>query len=117
MLTLPPAVRVFLCLAPADLRRSFDGLSQLAEKIVFQDPFSGHLFVFVNKRHDRVKVLYWDGDGFAIWYKRLEAGTFRLEETGAGSVEIEASRLALILGGIDLGGAAWQRRYRRAGAR
>ncbi len=57
MLSLPPSVRIFLCLQPADMRRSFDGLFMMAEKIVLQDPFSGHLFVFVNKRRDRVKVL------------------------------------------------------------
>jgi transposase len=117
MLSLPPSVRIFLCLVPADMRRSFDGLMMMAEKIVFQAPFSGHLFVFVNKRKDRVKVLYWDGDGFAIWYKRLEEGTFRFAQTGSGGVEIEASRLWLILGGIDLAGSSRQRRYRRAEAR
>jgi transposase len=114
MLSLPPSVRIFLCLAPADMRRSFDGLFLMAEKIVRQDPFSGHLFVFINKRKDRVKVLYWDGDGFAIWYKRLEDGTFGIEERGSGGVEIEASRLSLILGGIDLAGATRRRRYRRS---
>jgi transposase len=117
MLSLPPSVRIFLCLVPADMRRSFDGLMLMVEKIVFQDPFSGHLFVFINKRKDRVKVLYWDGDGFAIWYKRLEAGSFRFAERGAGAVEIEASRLMLILGGIDLAGASRQRRYCRGEAR
>ena len=85
----------------------------MADKIVRQNPFSGHLFVFVNKRKDRVKVLYWDGDGFAIWYKRLEEGTFRFGESGSGGVEIEASRLALILGGIDLGAAKKRKRYTR----
>lgn len=113
MLSLPPSVRIFLCLEPADMRRSFDGLFMMADKIVRQNPFSGHLFVFVNKRKDRVKVLYWDGDGFAIWYKRLEEGTFRFDENGSGGVEIEASRLALVLGGIDLGGAKKQKRYSR----
>lgn len=113
MLSLPPSVRIFLCLSPADMRRSFDGLMMMAERVVLGDPFSGHLFVFFNKRKDRVKVLYWDGDGFAIWYKRLEAGAFRFGESGSGGVEIEASRLALILGGLDLGGAQKLRRYSR----
>jgi transposase len=117
MLSLPPSVRIFLCLEPADMRRSFDGLFMMADKIVRQEPFSGHLFVFINKRKDRVKVLYWDGDGFAIWYKRLEEGTFRFNETGGGGVEIDSSRLALILGGIDLGVAKKRKRYiRRARA-
>jgi transposase len=113
MLSLPPSVRIFLCLPAADMRRSFDGLKMMAEKIILQDPFSGHLFVFANKRRDRVKVLYWDGDGFAIWYKRLEAGTFAFAESGSGGVEIEASRLMLILGGIDLAGSRRRRRYVR----
>lgn len=113
MLSLPPSVRIFLCLQPADMRRSFDGLFMMAEKIVLQDPFSGHLFVFVNKRRDRVKVLYWDGDGFAIWYKRLEEGTFGFSETGSGGVEIDSARLSLILGGLDIGTATKRRRYSR----
>ena len=113
MLSLPPSVRIFLCLVPADMRRSFDGLMAMAERVVLRDPFSGHLFVFFNKRKDRVKVLYWDGDGFAIWYKRLEEGTFSFEEGGSGGVEIDASRLSLILGGIDLGRVRQRRRYSR----
>jgi transposase len=95
------------------MRRSFDGLFMMAEKIVGQDPFSGHLFVFINRRKDRVKVLYWDGDGFAIWYKRLEEGTFGFNEGGSGGVEIDASRLSLLLGGVDLGRAKKRRRYVR----
>lgn len=117
MLSLPPSVRIFLCLEPADMRRSFDGLFMMADKIVRQNPFSGHLFVFVNKRKDRLKVLYWDGDGFAIWYKRLEEGTFCFEADGSGGVEIEASGLALLLGGIDPGSAKQRKRYRRRGPR
>ena len=99
------------------MRRSFDGLMRMAEKIVLINPFSGHLFVFVNKRKDRVKVLYWDGDGFAIWYKRLEEGTFRFQSDGSGGVEIDASRLALLLGGIDLNSTRERKRYRRPGPR
>jgi len=113
MLSLPPSVRIFLCLEPADMRRSFDGLFMMSEKIARQNPFSGHLFVFANKRKDRLKVLYWDRDGFAIWYKRLEEGTFSFEEVGSGGVEIEAFRLSLLLGGIDLGRARKRRRYSR----
>ncbi len=114
MLSLPPSVRIFLCLEPADMRRSFDGLCLMSEKIVRENPFSGHLFVFANKRKDRLKVLYWDRDGFAIWYKRLEEGTFGFEAGGSGGLEIDASRLSLILGGIDLGRARPRRRYSRS---
>lgn len=113
MLSLPSSVRIFLCLEPADMRRSFDGLCLMSEKIVRENPFSGHLFVFTNKRKDRLKVLYWDRDGFAIWYKRLEEGTFNFEESGSGGVEIEAFRLSLLLGGIDLGRMRQRRRYSR----
>jgi IS66 Orf2 like protein. len=77
MLSFPAAIRVYLCTVPCDMRRSFDGLSMMAEHILHCDPFSGHLLVFSNKRSDRLKILYWDRDGWAIWYKRLEAGTFQ----------------------------------------
>ena len=77
MLTFPAAIRVYLCTVPCDMRRSFDGLSMMAEHIVRCNPFAGHLLVFCNRRTDRLKILYWDRDGWAIWYKRLEAGTFQ----------------------------------------
>lgn len=111
MLSLSPAVRIFLCTKPADMRRSFDGLSRMAEAVVRESPFSGHLFVFTNRRRDRVKILYWDRDGYAIWYKRLEAGTFRFPEEGEGKVEVERSRLMLLLEGIDVTGTRRRRRY------
>lgn len=70
MLSLPLPVRIFLCTQPADMRRSFDGLAQMVREFLRADPLSGHLFVFRSKRGDRVKLLYWDGDGLAIWYKK-----------------------------------------------
>jgi transposase len=102
MLSLPSAVRVFVCLQPTDIRRSFDGLAILAEQVLRQDPFSGHLFVFTNRRQDRVKLLYWDRDGYAIWYKRLERGVFRFPDKPGASVEMESADLGLLLEGIDL---------------
>src|SRR5580698_7670336 len=76
MLSFPAAVKVYLCTVACDMRRSFDGLSMMAEHVIRCNPFSGHLLVFCNRRTDRLKILYWDRDGWAIWYKRLEAGTF-----------------------------------------
>jgi transposase len=116
MLSLPPAVRLFLCTAPTDLRRSFDGLACLAETVLRQDPFSGHLFLFRNKRGDRLKALHWDRDGYVIWYKRLEQGTFRFPAAPGAVHEISAADLALILEGIDLTSVRRQVRYRRPAA-
>src|ERR1700758_4757213 len=106
MLSLPLPVRIFLCTQPADMRRSFDGLAQLVREFLQADPLSGHIFVFRSKRGDRVKLLYWDTDGLAIWYKRLEKGSFRFPPapTAAGhGVEIRAAELAMLLDVVDLG--------------
>lgn len=111
MLTLPPAVRIFIATQPTDMRRSFDTLAELTRQVLKQDPLSGHLFVFRGRRKDRVKVLFWDRSGFILWYKRLEKGTFRFPESTAGSVEIEAAELALILEGIDLSNATRRARF------
>ena len=113
MLTLPPSVRVFMCLSPADMRRSFDGLAAMVREIVRQDPLSGHLFVFFNRRRDRVKVLFWDRSGLALYYKRLEAGVFTLPVSSDPSVEVTSAELSLILEGIDLTRAHRRKRYSR----
>jgi len=102
MIGWPATVRIFVAVAPADLRKGFDGLAQLAREVIAQDPLSGHLFVFANRRRDRLKVLYWDRDGYAIWMKRLEKGTFRWPAPGAASLEWSATELAAVLGGLDL---------------
>ena len=111
MLRLPASVRIFLCLAAVDMRRSFDGLAAMAEQVVRQDPLSGHLFVFRGRRGDRVKVLYWDRDGYALWYKRLEAGLFRFPVDGSEAKEISAADLGLILEGIDVRSVKRQKRF------
>jgi len=117
MLSLPSSVRVFACLRPTDMRRSFDGLAALVEQFVGQSPLSGHLFLFRNRPGDRVKILYWDRDGYALWYKRLEQGTFRLPESAdASSLEIDATQLALLLGGLELTGVKRRRRFALKGA-
>jgi transposase len=108
--------RVFVCVTATDMRKSFDGLAAVVRDHLKQDPLAGDLFVFRNRRGDRLKLLYWDEDGMAVWAKRLEAGTFQFPEpsgSGAG-VEVKATDLALILGGIDLGSARRRKRYRRA---
>jgi transposase len=106
--------RVFLAVAPADMRKSFDGLSGLVRSGLGGDPLSGDLFVFRNKRGDRLKLLYWDRDGLAVWAKRLERGTFQFPVGDGASVEVTATQLAMILGGIDLRGAKQRPRYRRS---
>jgi transposase len=113
MLTLPPSVRLFVCTQPTDMRRGFDRLAMMVQTILEQDPFSGHLFVFRSRRADRVKVLYWDRDGYAIWYKRLEKGTFRFPEHLADGAELRASDLAMLLEGIDPTQVKRARRYTR----
>jgi transposase len=115
MLSLPLPVRIFLCAQPADMRRSFDGLAQMVREFLGADPLSGHLFVFLNKRGDRIKLLYWDTDGYAIWQKRLEEGRYQfpsVPESGHG-VEIRAADLTMLLDGVDLGSVKRRHRYRR----
>jgi transposase len=114
MLNLPPAVRIWLCSKPADMRRSFDGLAQLVREWLSGDPLSGHIFVFRNKSADRIKLLVWEEDGFAIWYKRLEEGTFRFPTSeDQASVEVRAADLMLLLAGIELTSVRRHKRYQR----
>ena len=109
-------VRIFLCTTPTNMNYSFDRLMGRAQEIFDQDPASGHLFLFLNGDRDRLKILFWDRDGFCIWYKRLERGTFQLptptkDEEG---VELDYSQLVRLLGGLDLRTGRRRRRYHRA---
>ena len=115
MLSLPLPVRIFLCTEPADMRRSFDGLAQMVRQFLGADPLSGHLFVFRSKRGDRLKLLYWDSDGLALWYKRLEEGCYRFPPIPENShgLEIRAADLSMILDGVDLESVKRQKRYQR----
>ena len=117
MLTFPQAVRIFLHLEAVDLRMSFDGLSGLvSQAFPEQRLLSGHLFLFLNNRRDRIKILHWDADGLVIWYKRLEAGSFELPATTAtGGIELRQAQLAMILSGIDLSTARQRKRFQQAG--
>ena len=117
MIHLPASVRVYLCLTPCDMRRSFDGLHALVCEHLELDAFAGHLFVFASRRRDRIKILYWDRDGFALWSKRLEEGTYAMP-FGDGEAErrreISVQELAALLSGIDLERATRRKRYRRS---
>lgn len=113
MLSLSPAVRIFVAQGATDLRRSFDGLCALVEQVLSRDPFSGHLFAFFNRRRDRVKLLAWDTSGFWLFYKRLEAGTFSAPAGLGPCVELSACELLLLLEGIELRAVHQRRRYRR----
>jgi transposase len=107
------AVRIWLATQPADMRCSFDRLAELARRVTGQDPLCGHLFLFRSRGGDRLKVLYWDKDGYALWYKRLEEGTFKLPKIDGSqkSVELRASELAMLLDGIDLKSVRRVKRY------
>jgi len=120
MLSLSLAGRVFLCTLPTDMRKSFDSLAGLVEQQLGQDPLAGDLFVFRSKRGDRLKLLYWDSDGLAIWYKRLEEGTFvfptpdaQRAPVGSHGLAIRPAELAMLLDGIDLANVQRRRRYQR----
>lgn len=116
MIHLPASVRVYLCLSPCDMRRSFDGLHALVRDHLKMDAFAGHLYLFANKRRDRIKILYWDRDGFAIWSKRLEEGSYIMPAANdrEGRCEITAQELGALLSGIDLQRATRRKRYHRA---
>jgi transposase len=114
MLSLPPSVRLFVATQPVDGRKGADSLMVIVRDVFLQEPLSGHLFVFFSKRCDRVRVVYWDRNGFAMWTKRLESGRYRPSFSVDGrlaSLSVEAAELALIVEGIDLEGAHRRRRW------
>lgn len=117
MLTLAPHLRIYVHARATDMRKSFDGLSGLVRAVFQADPLDGSLFLFLNRRRDRIKLLYWDGDGLALWYKRLERGSFEMipAADGSATVEIDATQLAMLLGGVTLASAQRRPRYARAG--
>lgn len=106
------AMRIYLATGSTDMRKGFDSLAALVRDTLGHDPLSGSLFLFIGRDRDRIKILHWDSDGFALWYKRLEEGTFRLPAQHAGaSVELQASELAMLLEGIDLSSIKRRRRF------
>lgn len=116
MIHLPPTVRIYLAVHPADMRKGFDGLAAIVTSALQLDPLSGHLFVFRNRRGDRLKVLWWDRDGYAIWMKRLERGTFKFPPPRGDRVEVTPAEMAAILEGIELEHARRRPRYVRPSA-
>ena len=112
------SVRIYLCVAPADMRRGFDTLAASVKEFLKHDPFSGNLFLFVSRGKDRMKILYWEKDGFCLWYKRLEEGTFKLPSSKDApmSVELKATELAMLLEGIDLKSIKRSKRFSRPAA-
>jgi transposase len=116
MLTLPSSVRIYVAAESVDLRRGFDGLAATTRSVIGADPMSGHVFVFLNRRRNRVKLLVWDRTGYLLVYKRLERGTFKIPtepEAGRRHVEVDAGELGLMLEGLDLRGARRRPRWYR----
>jgi transposase len=116
MLSIPESVRIFVARAPTDFRRQFDGLAAIARDELGLDPFGGHVFVFFNKRRDRIKLLVFEHTGFWLHYKRLERGTFDVFEDvdeAGDCIEVDARRLRLLLDGIDLRRSKFRRHFAR----
>ena len=115
MLSLPEPVRILLCTQPTDMRKGFDSLAALVQQELGDDPLSGHLFVFRSRRGNRVKLLFWDRDGYCLVYKRLEEGSFRFPVVAADqrSVQVSVQELSLLLWGIDPSSVRRQKRYQR----
>lgn len=114
MLSLPPSVRIFVATQPVDGRKGVDSLMVLVRDVLGHDPLGGHLFVFFSKRCDRVRIVYWDRNGFAMWTKRLERGRFQPEFSADGKLSanaIESAELGLIIEGLDLRGARRRPRW------
>jgi transposase len=101
VLSLPSAIRIFLCTEPTDMRRGFDRLAEMVRSVIRQDPLSGHLFVFRSRAGNRLKLLYWDRDGLALWYKRLEKGRFPSPTRIGEDFRIDARDLAMMLEGLE----------------
>ena len=114
MLSWPPGIQVFMALEPVDLRKGFDGLSAAVQTVFDRQVLDGHLFLFLNRRRDRVKILWWDRDGLAIFYKRLERGSYEVprHEPQAKRLTLDATHLSLLLSGVELASVKHRPRYR-----
>ena len=114
MLSIPPNMRIFMYTPPADLRKGFDGLSGLVRSAFGADPLDGSLFLFVNRRRDRLKILHFDGSGYWLYYKLLEAGTFEVITSKGNCAQLDSTQLVMLLGGVSLVSMKRRKRYQRA---
>ena len=114
MLNFPANVSIFLHTEPTDMRKGVDGLSGIVRGEFEGDPIDGSLYIFANRRRDRLKILHWDGTGFWVFYKVLEQGTFEVRQSKDKQLVIDATELAMLLGGVSLVGAKRRKRYKRA---
>jgi transposase len=114
VLSLSPGLAVFMAVEPVDLRKGFDGLSAAVQAVFDRSVLDGHLFLFLNRRRDRIKLLFWDHDGLAIFYKRLERGSYEIprHDPGTRQLTLDATQLSLLLGGVQLSTVKRRRRYR-----
>ena len=114
MLNVPANIAIYLHTAPTDMRKGIDGLSGIVRSEFSGDPLDGSLYLFVNRRGDRLKILHWDGSGFWIYYRVLEQGTFEVPGSDEHRIEIDATQLAMLLGGVSLVEVKRRKRYSRA---
>jgi transposase len=116
MLSIPPTVPIFLYTRPTDMRKGFDGLSGMVRSEFKADPQDGSLFLFINRRRDRLKILHWeDGSGYWLYYKLLQAGTFEvMASEDSCTTRIDSAQLAMLLSGVSLVGTRRRKRYRQA---
>jgi transposase len=113
MLNVAAGTRIFVATGATDMRKGFDGLCGVVTSTLQKDPLSGHLFLFVNRRRDKLKILYWDGDGLAIWYRRLEQGTFQMPTVSEDkkTAEIRSDELTMLVRGIDYTNVKRRKRF------
>jgi transposase len=114
MLNVPSTVSIFLCTRPTDMRNGFDGLSGIVRGAFGADPLDGSLYLFINRRRDRMKILHFDGSGYWLYYRLLEAGTFEGIASQEACLQIDSTQLAMLLGGVSLVGVRRRKRYRHA---
>lgn len=116
MLGLPHGAKIYFCSQPVDFRKGFEGLRGIVESVFEMNVLDGHLFLFVNRRRDRIKALWWEPGGLILWYKRLEQGTFEIPraEEGQSHVTIDATQLAMLIGGVPLASARRRRKRMEA---